>query len=53
MEVTKSPDMVKKTDMRGIPRYGELIDVWSEVNISIEDYNLPTPDNTTVPESGA
>ena len=53
MEVTKSFDMAKKIDRRGIPIYGYFIDVWSEGNISIGDDNLSTPDNTTVPESGA
>ena len=53
MEVPKSPYMVKKTDSWGVLRYGDFIDVWSEGNISIDEDNLPTTENTTVPEAGA
>ena len=53
MEVPKSPYMVKKTDSRGILRYRYFIDVWSEGNISIDNDNPPTTENTTVPEAGA
>ena len=53
MEVPKSPYMVKKTDSWGVLRYGDFIDVWSEGNISIDNDNLPTPDNMKVPEAVA
>ena len=53
MEVPKSPEMVKKTDRRGILRYGDLIDTWPEGNIYIDKDKLPTPENITVPEAGA
>ena len=53
MEVPKSHETVKKKDRRGILRYGDLIDAWSEGNISFDDDNLPTTENITVPEAGS
>ena len=53
MEVPNSPEMVKKTDRRGILRYGDFIDAWSEVNISMDNNNLPPSENITVSEAGS
>ena len=53
MEVPKSHETVKKTDRRGILRYGDFIDAWSEVNISIDNDNLPPSENITVSEAGS
>ena len=55
MEVPNSPEMVKKTDRRGILRYGYFIDAWSEVNISMYNNNLPPSpsENITVSEAGS
>ena len=44
-EVPKAPEMVKKIEIRGILRYGDVIEVRSEGQISIDDDNIPVPEN--------
>ena len=45
--------MVKKIEMRGILRDGDVIEVWEEGEISIGDNNLSAPDNLPVTEAAA
>ena len=44
--------MVNKIESRGVLQYGDVIEDRSEVHISIDVNNLPTPDNLLVPEAG-
>ena len=44
-EVPKAPETVKKIERRGILGYGDVIEVRSEGQISIDDDNIPVPKN--------
>ena len=53
MEVRKVPETVKEIERRGILRDGFFIKFWLERNISIDNDNLPAPENFPVLEAVA
>ena len=53
MDTHKEYNTVKKIDRRGVLPDGDVIKVQTEGEISIDDNDIPVPENILVPEAPA